>query len=156
MGGGGSANVSSEEVFFVRDRMQRFMEGRYGYDHLSRFMSITALILLIVSIFVPKAWICFYIALVLIIWMYFRIFSRNTAKRYAENERFLKFTSHFRRGTRGAGSSGYADREYQREQRKKYKYFKCPKCGQKVRVPRGRGKICITCPKCRAEFIRRS
>ncbi len=131
----------------MRDRLERFMAGRYGMDQLSRFIDFVALALLIVSIFVRFPLI-FYIATALIVWSYFRMFSRNIGKRSMENERFLAIWD--RLTARGQ------NRRYYQEQRKMYRYFQCPGCRQKVRVPRGKGKICITCPKCRMEFIRRS
>ena len=131
----------------MRERLERFMEGRYGYDQFSRFLSFVSLALLIISMFV-KIPILFYLAVIVIVWTYFRTLSRNVSKRYAENERFLQFF--------GKITSRFQNRRYYQEQRKIYKYFLCPKCRQKVRVPKGKGKICITCPKCRMEFVRRS
>ena len=131
----------------MRERLERFMEGRYGYDQFSRFLSFVSLALLIISMFV-KIPILFYLAVIVIVWTYFRTLSRNVSKRYAENERFLQFF--------GKITSRLQNRRYYQEQRKIYKYFLCPKCRQKVRVPKGKGKICITCPKCRMEFVRRS
>ena len=126
----------------MRNRFQDFMFGRYGNDQLNRFLSLVALVLIVVNIFVkfPLLW---WGALALLIWMYFRMFSRNTSRRYAENQRFLEVTSRFRRGA-------------QRKADPVYRYFQCPGCRQKVRVPRGKGKIEITCPKCRTSFIKRS
>ena len=80
--------------------------------------------------------------------MYFRVFSRNVNKRYAENQKFLNARYEW---------TIKAERRKKRfAQRKQYKFFKCPMCKQEVRVPRGHGKICITCPKCREQFVRRS
>ena len=131
----------------LRDRFQNFMYGRYGADQLSRFLSVVALIALILTVFI-RIPLLNVIALALLVWCYFRMFSRNTSKRYAENEKFLNMTSRLA----GRFRSG----RVHWEQRKIYKYFSCPQCKQKVRVPRGKGKICITCPKCRMEFIRKS
>ncbi|MCU6763024.1 Uncharacterised protein [uncultured Roseburia sp.] len=131
----------------MRERFERFMAGRYGMDQLSRFLDIAALILLIVSMFVRFPLI-FYLAVILIVWSYFRIFSRNTERRYMENERFLSFT--------GRIFSRFRNRRYYQEQKKIYRYYACPKCRQKVRIPKGKGKVCITCPKCHMEFVRRS
>ena len=131
----------------MRERLERFMAGRYGMDQLSRFLDFTALALLIISMFV-RTQLIFYLAVVLIVWSYFRIFSRNTERRYMENQRFLSFT--------GRIFSRFRNRSYYQDQRKIYKYFYCPKCRQKVRIPKGKGKVCITCPKCRMEFVRRS
>ena len=131
----------------MRNRLERFMEGRYGYDQFSRFLSFVSLALLIISMFV-KIPIIFYLAVIVIVWTYFRTLSRNVSKRYAENERFLRVI--------GRITSRFQNRRYYQEQKKIYKYFLCPKCRQKIRVPKGKGKICITCPKCRMEFVRRS
>jgi ribosomal protein L37AE/L43A len=70
------------------------------------------------------------------IWAIFRSFSRNVYKRYQENHRFLLF--------------------FDRLKDRKHKIFQCPRCRQMVRVPRGKGKIAITCPKCRERFIKKT
>ena len=141
----------------MRNRFQDFMYGRYGNDQLNQFLSVAALVVLIVNLFVkvPFLWLG---ALALLIWTYFRMCSRNTSKRYAENERFLSLISRFRREGYGGYSGGRsaAERRAQREQRKYYRFFVCPHCSQKVRVPKGKGKIEITCPKCRTEFEKKS
>ena len=142
----------------MRNRFEDFMYGPYGTDQFNQFLSVIALAVLVVNLFVkiPFLWMG---ALALLIWTYFRMLSRNTSRRYAENERFLSFISRFRRGgsTGGyAGGRSAAERRAEREQRKIYRYFVCPHCSQKVRVPRGKGKIEITCPKCRTEFIKKS
>ncbi len=142
----------------MRNRFEDFMYGRYGNDQFNQFLSVIALAVLVVNLFVkiPFLWMG---ALALLIWTYFRMLSRNTSRRYAENERFLSFISRFRRGgsTGGyAGGRSAAERRAEREQRKIYRYFVCPHCSQKVRVPRGKGKIEITCPKCRTSFIKRT
>ncbi len=151
----------------MRDRFQNFMSGRYGSDQLNNFISIVALILIVVDLFtrIRFIWI---IAVALLVLIYFRMFSRNVGKRAAENDKFLNITSRFRRGGgRGYsyGGGGYASydrraeaekRRAHREDMKYYRFFNCPNCNQKVRVPKGRGKIEITCPKCKTSFIRRS
>ena len=142
----------------MRNRFAGFMYGRYGNDQFNQFLSVIALAVLVVNLFVkiPFLWMG---ALALLIWTYFRMLSRNTSRRYAENERFSSFISRFRRGgsTGGyAGGRSAAERRAEREQRKIYRYFVCPHCSQKVRVPRGKGKIEITCPKCRTSFIKRT
>ena len=142
----------------MRNRFEDFMYGRYGNDQFNQFLSVIALAVLVVNLFVkiPFLWMG---ALALLIWTYFRMLSRNTSRRYAENERFLSFISRFRRGgsTGGyAGGRSAAERRAEPEHRKIYRYFVCPHCSQKVRVPRGKGKIEITCPKCRTSFIKRT
>ena len=143
----------------MRDRFRQFMYGRYGMDQLNRFLSMLSLVVLVVSMFVRKP-VLDIIVLVLLALCYFRMFSKNISKRYAENAKFLRMTSKvlgrfFRRNVYGYQKRRFDFKAYW-EQRKIYRFFACPGCGQKVRVPRGKGKICITCPKCRTEFIKRS
>ena len=124
----------------LRYRFAIFMQGRYGMDQLGKTMNMVALILLIISIFTRWRW-SYALAIVVIVLLYMRVFSKNLNKRYQENQRFINFRTDWKR---------------KQEQKKIYRFYKCPKCKQKVRVPKGRGKICITCPKCRTEFIRHS
>ena len=128
-------------------KFARFMQGRNGVDQLSQFLNIVVLILLAVSIF-TKSVILDWLPFVLMGYMYFRIFSRNIAKRSVENQKFCNMRYDL------AIKKNKWKKE--REQKKIYRFFRCPMCKQKVRVPKGRGKICITCPKCRQEFVRRS
>ena len=87
-------------------------------------------------------------ALAAIVYSYFRILSRNTHKRYSEN---LKYLSYQNRVT-----TWFGKQQVRFKQRKDYHYYRCPQCGQQLRVPRGRGKISITCPKCGHQFIKKS
>ena len=131
-------------------------------DQLNRFLSTVALIVLVVSIFVRRP-IVEIVALALLFWCYFRMFSRNTAKRAAENQKYLNFryraVCFFKKGKKG-GTTNFAQKKAQmkarHEQKKIYRFYSCPNCAQKVRVPKGKGKICITCPKCKTEFVKRS
>lgn len=135
----------------MRKRIAQFMQGRYGVDHYSQFMVMVAMILMLAQIFVRSQIADLFlnvIAVVLLFYTYFRIFSRNHYKRYAENERFLQFRNHVKT---------FWNRKVSRfQQRKTHRIFKCPNCRQKIRVPKGKGKIAITCPKCGTEFIKRS
>lgn len=128
-------------------KFARFMQGRNGVDQLSQFLNIVVMILLVVAIF-TKSVVLDWIPFVLMGYMYFRIFSRNIPKRSMENQKFCNMRYDL------AIKKNNWKKEW--EQRKIYRFFRCPMCKQKVRVPKGRGKICITCPKCRQEFIRRS
>jgi len=130
-----------------REKMMRFMQGRNGFDQLSQFLNMVVLIIFVVSLFVKWAPL-YYLGLGLLVYMYFRVFSRNIPKRYAENQKFCNFRYDL------AIKKNKMKKEW--EQRKIYRFYRCPMCKQKVRVPKGRGKICITCPKCREEFVRRS
>ncbi len=129
------------------------MYGRYGNDELNRLISIIALVLLILALVLTRVegvlgsvcWICGVIALIL---CYYRMFSRNIAKRSAENQKFQSY-----RYSRAVKKQRLKERA---EQSKDYKFFKCPKCGVLNRIPKGKGKIQITCPKCGEQFIRKS
>lgn len=131
----------------MRERMQGFMAGRYGTDQLSKLILWISLACLAVSMF-TRMNVFYILGLVLLIYTYYRMFSRNVAKRYAENQKYLNWRY------------GFAVRRNKRkvhwEQRKIYRFYKCPQCRQKVRVPKGKGKVAITCPKCRMEFVRKS
>ena len=84
------------------------------------------------------------VAWALLFYSLFRIFSRNIQARYRENEKYLQI--------KGKATNFFAVKKSHFAQRKNYRFYRCPKCGQQVRVPKGKGHIRITCPKCRAEF----
>ena len=139
----------------MRERISRFMMGRYGVDELGRFMMFVTLAGIVVSLFWSNL-ILEVVIWVMMIWTYFRMFSRNTAKRYAEN---LKFTNFKDRLFHRSGRSGQYSQSAQANRVVKDPYhriYHCPSCNQKIRVPKGKGKICITCPSCRKEFVKRT
>ena len=103
------------------------------------------LLLVIVGAWVSP--VLYWLGLILLIYSYFRVLS-NRSKRYAENLKYLTLQNKV---------VDWANRYILRfKQRKQYRYFRCPQCGQQLRVPRGRGKISITCPKCHNQFIKKS
>ena len=120
-------------------RMRRFMEGRYGNDKLNIAILIAGVVTGLLSSLLPGPllkmglWVLSY---GLMIWAILRCLSRNTYKRYQENRKYLQLL----------------DRVKDREHR----YYDCPKCHQRVRVPRGKGKISITCPRCKEKFVRKT
>lgn len=135
--------------FFARlgDSIRRFMIGRYGMDDLNRFLYWSFIVLFILELIIPvrpvKS-VLSWVTLFILIWETFRMFSKNIPKRYAENLKFLDLTAGLRRTMR-INRRKFNDR-------KDYRYFKCPGCGQEVRVPKGKGHIRITCPKCGRSF----
>ncbi|MCC8168098.1 MAG: hypothetical protein LIO37_01990 [Clostridiales bacterium] len=139
----------------MKNRITNFfsnlMQGRYGMDELSRMESIAILVILVLTLIfssTPFYLIGMILWLALMVHMYFRMFSRNISKRSAENQKYLDATSGIRRSMN--------KNKVHRQQRDVWRYFKCPQCHQEVRVPAKRGKICITCPKCRTEFVRKT
>ena len=143
----GGTDVSEKEATNMREKFYQFMSGRNGVDDLARMHSWMVLVLLLLGIF-TRLGIFSLLALVLIVYMYFRVFSRNTSKRYEENQKYLNF-----KYNRTVSWNRF---KKHLAQRKDYRFYKCPMCKQEVRVPKGHGKIEITCPKCREQFIRRS
>lgn len=123
------------------------MIGRYGVDSLSKFMLGTAVVLLVFAMGFRNNFLNT-LACLLVLLCYFRMFSRNYQKRAEENQKFLELKGK-------AATFLKREKEYF-EQRKKHHIYKCPSCKQKIRVPKGKGKICITCPKCHTEFIKKS
>ena len=123
------------------------MMGRYGTDDYSKFLLGSAVALMVLNLFL-RIGLLNTVVMVLLIYVYIRMFSKNIQKRYEENQKYLqkkyKVTSYFDRQKRMA-----ADRKVNH-------IYKCPSCKQKIRVPKGKGKICITCPKCRTEFTKKS
>jgi DNA-directed RNA polymerase subunit RPC12/RpoP len=133
-----------------REKLTKFMYGRYGVDQLTKFMLASTFVLCILSIFAGEKFrsLISTLILLLIILAYFRMFSRNIYKRAAENEKYLKLTGTFRRKINTEKQIA--------GQRKYYRFYSCPGCGQRIRVPKGRGRIQIRCPKCNEKFIKKS
>lgn len=129
---------------------QRFMSGRYGGDAFSNFLSLAALVVVVLGLFVPGLFgmLLGWLGWAALIYSYYRIFSRNIPRRAAENRWFL--------AQRYAVQQRFAGARTRFAQRKVYRYFRCPRCRQQLRVPRGRGRISITCPKCGTSFIKKS
>ena len=116
-----------------------FMAGRYGTDRLNLVILCAGLVASILSSVVgapPLNLVFWLLSYGLMIWAIWRMLSRNTYKRYQENRKFLQV--------------------YDRLKDRQHRYFDCPKCRQMVRVPRGKGKISITCPRCREKFIKKT
>ena len=121
----------------LRTALQRFMAGRYGTDRLNMAILCAGLAFSLLASLLPGAVLklsCTTVSYVLMIFAIFRTLSRNIYKRYEENRKFMLF--------------------FQKIKDKDHRYYNCPRCHQQVRVPKGKGKISITCPKCREKFIK--
>lgn len=127
----------------IKNAIQRFMYGRYGFDELSNFLLRISFIFIIPCIFVKgSVVIIFYLLFwATIIYTYFRMLSKNIYKRQAENTWFIN-------------KRNYIKQRF--SQRKQYRFYDCPKCKTHLRVPRGAGKITITCKKCGYQFDRKA
>lgn len=118
------------------DAIRRFMAGRNGVDNLAWFLCVLSVILSLISSFteLPVFGLLGNIPMFLAL---FRVFSRDTARRYEENQKFMQFFGRIKG-------------------RKTHRYFRCPDCKTRVRVPKGKGRIKITCPSCRETFIKKT
>ena len=128
--------------------LRRFLYGRYGSDQLNMAILVAAVLVSltnsVLTVFLREstvysgivAPILSVIVYGLLIYSFFRMFSRNIYKRQRENRRFTQL--------------------WMRLKDRNNRYFRCPNCKQTVRVPRGRGKICIRCPKCGEKFTRKT
>ena len=131
----------------MREKLRQFMIGRYGTDGLNQFLSIASLVLLLIAI-ISRVSLFTSLGAALLIFCYYRTFSRNISKRTEENYKF--YTLKDRVGNKFKGW------KEQWANRKVYHYYRCPQCRQKLRVPRGRGRIQISCPRCGTQFIKKS
>lgn len=131
----------------MREKFVRFMQGRYGTDDYSKFLLGAAVAVMVLNLFL-RIGLLNLVVFALLIYVYVRMFSKNIQKRYAENAKYWecknKVLGVFQKQKRMA------------QDRKVNHIYRCPGCKQKIRVPRGKGKICITCPKCKKEFTRKS
>ena len=131
----------------MKEKFYRFMQGRYGSDEFSKFLVGLGMAMIILnlltrsSIFNLLFWVC-------LIYSYFRMFSKNYSARYAENQKFLSLKNQFK--------YKLENHKRLREQKKIYHIYSCPYCKQKIRIPKGKGTIIVTCPKCKQEFGKRS
>lgn len=131
----------------MREKLARFMQGRYGVDNLSKALMYMGIIVVIASLFVRWNFLSL-LGWVLLIIVYVRMLSKNHARCYAQNQKYLQYTSKVR---------GFFKRTRSHmEQRKTHRIFACPSCKQKIRIPKGKGKIEISCPKCNTKFVKRS
>ena len=123
------------------------MQGRYGVDSLSRFLSIVLLAIIILGMFI-RIPLSGTITLVILVILYWRMFSRNIPKRYEENQKFLQI--------RDKLLGRFSDFGSNMSQFKDYHIYRCPQCSQKIRIPRGKGHIMVRCPRCGFEFHKKS
>ena len=131
----------------MKEKFMRFMYGRYGVDTLGKYSLGAGLVTMVLSI-VFDSYTLSLLSWFFIILTYFRMFSRNLYKRSSENQTFLNKTYKLR--------TWFGNQKNMMAQRKTHHIYRCPGCKQKIRVPRGKGRIEIRCPKCHTTFIKNS
>lgn len=131
----------------MKDRFIRFMAGRYGMDQLSNFLVWFSLVMAVMNLFANST-ILWLLTLVSLIFAYIRMFSKNYDRCRKQNYWFLNKT--------GLVRSKYKKYVSRLKTLKTHHIYTCSKCRQKIRIPRGRGKVMIRCPKCGNEFIKNS
>ena len=132
----------------LRASMARFMSGRYGADQLSMAMVITALVVSILGTFTGARAVAMVLSDALLIAAFFRMLSKDRYRRAHENEVYLSKTEGARRG--------FTEWLNRVKNGKKYRYFTCPKCKHRLRVPRGVGSVTVTCKNCGAKFDKKA
>lgn len=131
----------------MKDKLRDFFRGRYGNDNLNRFLLVLALIFMVIRMFVDSD-ILYFLTIAIIVYSYFRVFSKNLSKRSQENMAYLTirnkvtkfFTWNF---LKVFGKGGY-------------KYLECSSCKSELKVPKQKGKIKVKCPKCKNEMMIRT
>ena len=131
----------------LRNSMYRFSYGRHGSDQFSRFLLYSGLGLFVIY-FLTGIRLLYTLSIVVLFYNCFRILSKNHTKRYQENQAYLFYKGKF--------DAKFALQKRMWNERKTHRFFKCTKCKTVVRVPKGRGKIEISCPKCHNTFIKKS
>lgn len=130
----------------MREKLYRFMIGRYGNDRLNRFLMILSVVFFVLSLFGLEFF--YVLGIICLVYTYFRMLSRNTYKRSLENNKYMKYEYKVRQF--------FATQKRDMQQRKTHHIYRCPSCRQKIRVPKGKGRIEIRCPKCSQTFIKKS
>lgn len=131
----------------LRNSVQTMLYGRNGFDILSRDLNIAALVLTLLDALLQTQ-VIYWIGILVFIFGIFRVFSRNITKRSAENSRYIAFRTPIVQWFKG--------QKQQQSNRKYYRFYECSSCHQKLRVPKGKGKIEVTCPKCGLRFFKKT
>ncbi len=140
-------NRRSQFQYKMQNGMMQFMYGRNGFDNLARLFYFGSLIFLVINIFLNSV-ILYFLWVGFFGYAIFRTMSKNISKRYAENQKYLNATAGIRKRT-GLLRLQWRDRATSR-------YYICSKCHQQIRVPKGKGRIEITCPRCGDKFVKKT
>lgn len=131
-----------------------FMRGRYGFDVFSKFLMYSSAGFML-SALITQITLFSTVGFTLMIYAYMRALSRNHLGRYKELQFYRKVKGKVQRKSKKMGNV-FNTLKIKWMQRKIYKYYSCPECKQKIRVPKGKNKVKITCPNCQAQFIKKT
>lgn len=124
-------------------KMAEWMRGRNGSDELATCALLLAFILVLLNLFLRTIFLSV-IACALLAYAWWRMASKNIEARENENGVFCEFLGPARPWVRNPVAAA--------QEAKQYKHFTCPKCQQRIRVPRGKGNLRVRCPKCQERF----
>lgn len=127
--------------------MANYMAGRNGSDQLGLALLLAGIVLSLIAS-ITGIGILSYLGLAVYFWAIFRMFSRNIAKRRAENEQYMNFRRNFK--------SNLSQFFVRMKNSGKYKYFRCPQCKARLRLPRKVGEVTVTCGKCKNQFKKKA
>ena len=132
----------------IGNAIARFMYGRNGMDQLNLVLMWVVLILDVVTMLVQRnhaavSMVLYWLSMAGWVYVLFRMFSKNLSKRRGENQKCVNWDWRMKSSRAGA-KERHADKDH--------KYFTCKNCKTICRVPVGKGKIIITCPKCGAQI----
>lgn len=132
----------------MKQKLYQFMYGRNGFDQYSRTLVWAAVIFVVLDLLTGGTGLFYGLGLAVMIYAYFRVFSKKLEKRRAENAKYLQLQHKF--------TSGFKNWRERMRQRKDYCFFRCPSCRSMLRVPRGKGNIRVTCRQCGNAFERKT
>lgn len=131
----------------MKDWIRKMMVGRYGVDRFAlAIVTVSVLVSLLGQML--EFLLLSALAMILAVWAAYRMLSKNIDQRKKEERIFMAYANNIRSFFTGSIRS--------LQDSKTHHHYKCPECSQKIRVPKGRGKIAITCPKCHTEFVKKS
>lgn len=137
----------------LKEKIMQIFYNKHGNDQLNMFLVVVSFILVIINIFVGSR-VLYSLYMICFVLYFLRFFSSNHFARSKENDKFLQIIDklHLNRKSRDYNTVNTNFNYSKPKKQAGYKYFKCPTCSVKLRVPKKKGKITITCPKCRNSF----
>lgn len=130
----------------MKEKLYRFMQGRYGIDEFSRLLATIGLIIVVISSFIDQNFL-YIIGFIVFVYGYYRVFSKNHSNRVRENQKYLYYVNKVKKI--------FKEKKNVVNIRKTHHVYSCPNCKQKIKIPRGKGKIEVTCPMCQTKFIKK-